>query len=249
MTFGRYASSSLGGAANCGFGIPRKVSVVIPALNEGQGIGKTISAIPREAIQMMGYDVQVLVVDGGSTDETVKVAMDAGAEVIEEPRLGYGRAYKTGFANAEGDILVTADADATYPVEDIPQLLKTLEDGQCDFITTNRYAFMEKGAMSMMHRLGNGVLSLSARMLFHMDVRDSQSGMWVFRKSLLDHMVLRSDSMAFSEELKVEACHFADCSWKEVPIAYKTRVGEVKLQSWRHGSENLLFLFRKRIAR
>ena len=88
----------------------------------------------------MGYKVQVLVVDNGSTDRTGELAQQAGADVVFEGRRGYGRAYKTGFAYAKGDIIATADADMTYPVEDIPKMVHQLNKEKLDFITTNRYA-------------------------------------------------------------------------------------------------------------
>ena len=226
-----------------------KISVIIPARNEREGIERTIRAIPGEELQKMGYDVEILVVDNGSEDGTGELARKAGAKVVFEPRPGYGSAYKSGFAHAEGDIIATADADTTYPVEDIPMLVGILEKENLDFLTTNRFAFMEKGAMSFRNKLGNTVLSLTTRILFRLNIKDSQSGMWVFRRSILDNLVLRSDGMPLSEELKIEACHFARYRWKEMPIKYRARVGEIKLRALRDGFQNLLFLLKKRIIR
>lgn len=227
----------------------RKISIVIPALNEERAIEKEISAIPRRKLEEMGFDVQILVIDNGSEDRTGELAMRAGAEVILEPRRGYGRAYKTGFANAVGEIIATADADLTYPVEDIPRFVELLDEENLDFITTNRFAKMDKGAMSLRNKLGNTVLNLVLRLLFRIDLRDSQSGMWIFRRSILDKFVLRSDGMSFSEELKLEACHFTKCRWKELPIHYSSRLGRIKLRGWRDGLQNLLYLMRKRLFR
>ncbi|MFC1940393.1 glycosyltransferase family 2 protein [Chloroflexota bacterium] len=225
------------------------ISIVIPAWNEKEGIVKTIQAIPKDRLQEIGYRVQVLVVDGNSNDGTIELAREAGAEVVIEPIRGYGRAYKTGFARADGDIIATADADGTYPIEDIPQLVKSLEEEKLDFITTNRFPLMEEGAMSLGNRVGNGILTLVMRLLFGIDIKDSQSGMWVFRRRLLDKAVMRFDTMAFSEELKIEACHFCKGRWKEVPIEYRARVGEIKLQRWVDGFRNLFSLFKKRVSR
>jgi len=227
----------------------RTLSIVIPARNEKDGIEKTIQAIPRDELVQMGYEIQILVVDGNSNDGTGELAKMAGAAVVLEPRPGYGKAYKTGFGCALGDIIATADADTTYPVEDFPWLIKIFKEENLDFLTTNRYGYMEKGAMSFLHRFGNGVLNLTLKLLFRLNLNDSQSGMWVFRKNLLDKAVLRSDSMSFSEELKLEACYFLKCRWKEVPIQYRVRVGEVKLRTWRHGLGNLLYLIIKRLRR
>lgn len=232
----------------------KKISVVIPALNEREGIVKTIKSIPKTELEEMGYEVQVLVVDGGSDDGTTELAKEAGAEVIVERRRGYGRAYKTGFAHAKGDIIVTADADATYPMEDIPRLIKILEEEGLDFITTNRFAQMEKGAMSFRNKVGNMILAMEVKYLFGLNMKDPESGMWVFKKNILNQLKLSSDSNTFSHEIKIEACYFNKCQWKEVPIQYKTRKGgRVKLTSgwkgWKAGFANLFNIAKKRLSR
>lgn len=79
-----------------------KISIIIPSLNEEEGIEGVIHAIPKDELCSMGFDVQILVVDGNSQDRTRELASKAGAEVIVEPRRGYGRAYKAGFAHATG---------------------------------------------------------------------------------------------------------------------------------------------------
>jgi len=226
----------------------KKISIVIPALNEEQGIEGTIKAIPEDELKRMGYEVQVLVVDNGSDDRTGELARKAGAEVILESKRGYGRAFKAGFARATGDIIATADADSTYPIEDIPKLVQILEAEKLDFLTTNRFALMEKDAMSFRNKVGNNILSLTMRLLFRLNIKDSQSGMWCFRRDLLNQLVLSSGT-PFSQELKIEACHFAQCRWREVSITYRARSGKAKLGGWKAGYGNLLHLLKKRIAR
>lgn len=224
------------------------VSVVIPALNEREGIVGTINAVPRHGLEELGYGVQIVVVDNGSTDGTGDLARSAGAEVVFEPKRGYGNAYRAGFTGAAGDIIATADADATYPVEEITRLVKTLDDEKLDFLTTNRFTRMHEGAMSKRNKIGNAVLSLTTRLLFGVNIRDSQSGMWVFRRRILEKMVLKSNT-PLSQELKIEACHFAHCPWKEVAIEYRPRVGQVKLGGWKVGLTNIVHLIGKRIVR
>ena len=228
----------------------KTISVVIPARNEKDGIEKTIRAIPRDELERMGYQVEVLIVDNGSNDGTGELARRAGAEVVFEPKPGYGSAYKTGFARARGDIIATADADATYPVEDIPSLLEILEKENLDFLTTNRFALMDEGAMSLRNKVGNSILSLATRILFALKLRDPESGMWVFRKDVLQKAKLGSDTWPFSHELKIEVCYYNRCRWKEVPIRYRGRFGETKLQSgWRVGSTDLFHILKKRLIR
>ncbi len=210
-------------------------------MNEERSIGLVLDEV-KSAMGARVYEV--IVVDTNSKDRTREIAASKGAIVIDEPRRGYGRAYKTGFDKSSGDIISTLDADLTYPASDIPALVDMLDSKGLDFITTNRFARMEKGAMSTKHRFGNWVLSTTMRLLFKAKVKDSQSGMWVFRKSILANIVLESDGMSMSEELKAEA--FKKAKAAEVPITYRPRVGEVKLSSWKDGFGNLRFLFHKR---
>jgi glycosyltransferase involved in cell wall biosynthesis len=218
------------------------VSVIIPTMNEEKSVGLVIEEV-RNAFAGR-REIEILVVDTDSKDRTREIAASLGAVVIDEPRRGYGRAYRTGFENASGDVIATLDADMTYPANDLPDLVEMLDSEQLDFITTNRFARMEKGAMKAKHRMGNWVLSATSRLLFRVRVRDSQSGMWVFRRSLLNAIELESFGMSMSEEIKIEA--FRKAKAVEVPITYRVRIGEVKLNSWRDGIGNLKFLFRKR---
>jgi len=226
----------------------KTISIVIPARNERDGIEKTIRAIPKSELEKMGYEVQILVVNNDSDDGTGEMAKKAGAEVVFEPRHGYGSAYKAGFAHARGDVIATADADATYPVEDIPRLVEILEKENLDFLSTNRFALMEKGAMSFRNKVGNTILTATMRVLFDFTIKDSQSGMWIFRRRILGALKLKSNT-PLSQELKIEAYHFARCRWKEVPIEYRPRLGKVKLGGWKVGFGNFFHLIKKRIVR
>ena len=218
-----------------------KVSVIIPTMNEERSIGLVIDEV-NSALGQRPHEI--LVIDTNSKDRTREIAVERGAILVEEPRRGYGRAYKTGFEKASGEFLATLDADMTYPASEIPSLLDMLESRDLDFITTNRFAGLQKGAMGAKHRFGNWVLSATTRLLFRVKVKDSQSGMWVFRKSILKDLALESDWMALSEEIKIEA--FKKSRATEVPITYRLRLGDVKLNSWNDGFGNLKYLFRKR---
>jgi len=211
-------------------------------MNEEASVGLVIDEV-KEAIGN-SRPLEILVVDTESRDRTREIASEHGAVVVGEPRRGYGRAYKTGFEKASGEYVATLDADMTYPASEIPSLLEKLEKGNLDFITTNRFAHMTKGAMGAKHRFGNWILSATTRILFRVRIKDSQSGMWVFRRTCLDGLAVESDRMSFSEELKIEA--FKKLRAVEVPISYRVRVGEVKLQSWSDGFGNLKYLFKKR---
>jgi glycosyltransferase involved in cell wall biosynthesis len=216
----------------------------MPALNEEESIGKTISMIPLTKLKEMGYDPEILVVDGGSYDNTCDIASALGARVIGSSR-GYGRQYQLGFKNALGEILVTADSDCSYPMEEIPNLLNILETEKLDFIHTNRFAFMDHDSMMPLNRLGNKVLTLFTNLLFRYRLKDSQSGMWVFRKNILDFLNLSGNGMSLSQEIKIKA--FGNFKALEVDSCYRKRVGKVKLRMFLDGFDNLFNLFKMRI--
>ena len=212
-------------------------------MNEEDSIGMVIDDIRRE-LDTAGLQYEVLVIDTNSQDRTIEIASAKGAVVVDEHRRGYGRAYKTGFAAAKGDYIITLDADCTYPAESIPDLVALLESKDYQFLTTNRFGDLQEGSMSLKHHFGNWMLTFNLNLLFNLRIKDSQSGMWVFRRECLPSLNLTSDGMPFSEEIKIEA--FKRLVTAEIPIAYRRRVGQVKLSSWKDGKENLLFLWKKR---
>ena len=215
------------------------LSVIIPTINEEKSIGSTIKSVSKA---LKGVRHEIIIIDTNSTDRTVSIAKSLGAKVVNEPRRGYGRAYKTGFRHAKGDIIVTLDADSTYPVEDTMKLVSVLEKG-FDFVSGMR---IRSENMSLLHRFGNWTITTTANVLFFTRFRDSQSGMWVFKKSLLKSMKLTNDSWPFSGEIKIEAWrHGRFC---EVPIPYGLRKGQSKVRSWKVGWENIKFLFKKRFG-
>lgn len=219
----------------------QKITVIIPCLNEEQGIEQVLRRMPE-------FVDQVIVVDNGSTDRTSEVARSLGAEVIREPVRGYGRSYKKGFACASGDIIVALDGDHSYPPDAISYLIEAFLHLEVDFLNASRFPVRDSHAMSLKHKFGNFVLSIATSLLYFRWVRDSQSGMWVFRRSILQLMILESDGMAFSEEIKIEALRNGRIRFEEISIQYSSRLGEIKLNPWRDGLYNLWFLVKKRFA-
>lgn len=221
-----------------------KVSVVIPTRDEEAAIGRVIDEV-RAALSSM--DHEILVVDTDSRDRTREIAAQRGARVVDEPRRGYGRAYRTGFAAASGEIVATLDADLTYPAERLPDLVAIVASGEADFVSADRLTRLAPEAMSGMHRVGNAILNVAFRLLFRRPIRDSQSGMWAFRRSILEDLDVRSTGMSFSEELKLEVLR-RGFRLREVPVDYRPRVGPRKIRSVRDATRNLTWLVRKRFG-
>ena len=228
-----------------------RLSVVIPALNEEPNIPATLSAVPVDRLRRIGYDVELLVVDNGSSDRTVEVAREHGARVLIQPVRGYGNAYKAGFANSTGDVIATGDADRTYPFEILPDVLALMEREQVDFVSTNRLAEVQPDAMKTSHVWANRLLTGVSRALFeNLPFRDSQSGMWIFKRQVWSYCDVQSGGMPFSQEIKVEAFRNGfRCA--EIPINYRPRGGETKLRGLRDGAlvAGHLFMHRMRTRR
>jgi len=216
-----------------------RIVVVIPTLNECKAVGKVVGGVKQV---MAGYDCRVLVVDGHSTDGTDEIARDVGATVIYQLGRGYGDALKTGFFYARkrlgAEVIVMMDADLTYAPKDIPRLVEPILEDEADLVVGNRFAGMLKGAMPLVNRVGNRVLSLVAKLALGLNVYDTQSGMRAFTSELLERMNLVAVGMPLAMEILAEA-RSVDARIREVPISYMPRVGETKLNPIKDGGRIL----------
>ncbi|MFH0861143.1 MAG: glycosyltransferase family 2 protein [Candidatus Altiarchaeota archaeon] len=221
-----------------------RVSVVIPALNEEGSVGGTVRSVPKDALKRVGFDVEILVVDNGSSDSTASEAEKAGARVVSEDKRGYGNAYISGFSSARGDILVMADADGTYPLETLPDFIRPIADGRADFVIGSRMkGSIEPGAMPWLHRhVGNPILTFFLNRLFGTNISDSHCGMRAFTRAALDKMNLKTGGMEFASEMLIEAAR-NKLRMVEVPISYRARsCGKPKLSSFSDGWRHLRFM-------
>lgn len=229
-----------------------RISIVIPAYNEEKAIGQTLAEV-KEALARLGkVEHEIIVVNNNSTDATAEIAEKSGARVIFEEKKGYGRAYKKGLAEAAGDVVITGDADCTYPFSEIPHFFRAIEGNENAFITANRFAKLNEGSMSLTNRMGNCLLTLATNLLYKTKICDSQSGMWVFRREFLKEidMDAMSDGMPFSQEIKIYAARNG-LEIIEMPIEYRKRVGKSKLSAIKDGWSNLksLVTFKKRLEK
>ena len=217
-----------------------RVSVVIPCLNEAETIERCVRAAygVLDEHRLAG---EVIVVDNGSDDGSAGIAARAGAQVVMEPRRGYGSAYLAGFAAARGDYIVMADADLTYDFGDIPRFVEQLDDG-ADLVMGDRMDNIQPGAMPWLHRyVGNPVLTGILNLFFRTGVSDAHCGMRAFRRDVLPRLDLRTTGMEFASEMVIRASK-EDLDIRQFPIEYHPRGGESKLSSFRDGWRHLRFL-------
>jgi glycosyltransferase involved in cell wall biosynthesis len=218
------------------------VSVVLPAMNEEQTIGRCIEKITTcfAEQQIRG---EIIVADN-SLDKTPYIARSLGATVVTPDQRGYGYAYRYAFDRAQGDYIVMGDADDTYDFRELPNLLAPVIQDEADLVLGNRFSGnMEAGAMPRLHRLvGNPLLTWFLNRFFHVGVADAHSGFRVFTRHALDTLELRSNGMEFASEMIIDAAR-KGLRVKEVPIAYYRRMTpDSKLSSWTDGWRHLKFM-------
>lgn len=214
------------------------VTFMLPAYNEEQSIGNLINKFGK-------YEKsKVLVVDNNSHDKTAQIAFNAGADVIHEKKQGKGNAVKKGFKTTKSKFTVMLDADDTYDPVDAVNLLKPLMEDRADVVLGSRLkGKREKGAISNFNLLGNHLLSLCATIL-HSKVSDVCTGYWAFNKNAINHLL---EEGIDSEGFEIEAEMFSKISSSdlrvlEVPIQYKKRSDETKLNSVIDGGKIFLKL-------
>jgi glycosyltransferase involved in cell wall biosynthesis len=218
------------------------VSVVMPCLNERDSVGRCVRAA-HAGLAAAGLPGEVVVADNGSTDDSARVAAQAGARVVREPRRGYGNAYLAGFAAARGRYLVMGDSDCSYDFGELPRLLAPLRAGGADYVLGSRFAGeIRPGAMPWSHRhIGNPVLTRMLNRLFGLRTTDAHSGMRAFTRAAYDRMAPRQAGMELASELVVAAA-VSGLRVLEVPITYHPRSGSSKLHSMRDAGRHVRFM-------
>ncbi|MFA4999991.1 MAG: glycosyltransferase [Patescibacteria group bacterium] len=214
-----------------------KISIIIPCFNEEQTIADVLKKIPKNIYE-------IIVIDNNSTDKTAFIAARNGAKVIKEKNQGYGIAIRRGFCEVQGEIIAVLDGDGQYPVEKITEIVEYLEKKNLDFISASRFPLKNKKSLSITRKIGNNLLTAAAVFIFGFKLKDSQSGMWIFRKKILDKIKLESEGMPLSEEIKLKVLNNHKLKFSEYPIGYRPRHGKSKLLPFKDGAANFLYLFK-----
>ncbi len=206
------------------------VCILIPTLNEG----KTIGGLVKE-FKSLGYS-NVLVIDGHSTDDTVKSAEDAGAEVIIQSGTGKGQAVSQAFQLITSKYVVVMDGDGTYLPEEINTILEPVTLGIADHVVGNRFAHYQKGAFTRLNLFGNRVLNKVFGFAYGIWLEDILSGYRAFNYDAIKQIELNRTGFEVETEITVE-CVKKDLKTVEVPITYLARVSgaATKLRPFRDG--------------
>ena len=221
---------------------------MLPTLDEEEALPLVLASIPNGDLSAKGISFEVLVVDGGSEDDTLAIAEQAGCLVLSQESTGKGLGLRLGFAvflSGDYDRLVMLDADATYDPAEIPRLLNALDNGADIVIGSRLRGNMEPDAMSHLNYLGNNILTWIAVCLYGAEVSDICSGFWGFNRHAISTLDLNSISFEIEAEMYASAA-LSGLEVTHVPVSYRNRVGEPKLGSLHDGTRILRKLLTRR---
>jgi glycosyltransferase involved in cell wall biosynthesis len=191
------------------------VTVILPALNEAAALPVALASFPPE--------VDLLVVDNGSTDQTAAVAAAHGARVVHEPRRGFGAACWAGVEAAPGEVVVFADADGSFDGSDLPAVAGPVLRGEADLVVGSRMARREPGAMSALAVVENRVLGLTCRVLFGVPLSDL-GPFRAIRREVLLALGMTDRGSGWPLEMLGRAGRVG-LRVVEVPVRYRSRAG------------------------
>lgn len=224
----------------------KKISVIIPCKNEEAALYSMLQNVPSVVDE-------VIVVDNGSTDNTVFVARTLGARVIKEKRnlegVGYGYAHMSGIKHAKGDILIALDGDNTYPIEKIPEILTYMFKVNADFISCARFPLSNAKAISSLRQLGVRILNLETSILFNYHIKDILSGMWIMKRECAKRLNPKSGDWNFSPEIKLLALTNPEVHFSEYHISHAVRFNGVSKQNiWKTGFNHMEYILGLRLS-
>ncbi len=202
-----------------------KIFAVIPALNEEAVIGQVVRNLPRDLL------TQIIVVDNGSTDDTVTIAWEAGAVVATEPERGYGAACAAGVALARrlgAVVIVLMDGDASDVPSDLPAILAPILAGEADLVMGSRArGSVERGALTPQQRFGNWLAAHLLNLRYGGTVTDLGPFRAVTAPALLA-IGMEDKTYGWTVEMQVKAARLG-LRTVEVPVRYRKRIGTSKV--------------------
>ena len=218
-----------------------RVSVVIPTHNEAQAIGRVLADLPADLV------TEVIVVDSNSTDGTPELARKMGAQVILEPRRGYGRACLTGLANTQNpDVVVFLDGDYSDRPSELPILLAPIIEGRADITLGSRLdGKSNPGALPGHQAFGNRLAAGLIRLLYGVKITDLgpfRAG----RAKVLHTLALEETTYGWAVEMIVKGA-IAGVGIVEVPVSYHPRIGKSKISGTVKGTIGAAWFILSRI--
>ena len=218
----------------------KKIAIIIPCYNEAKGIAKVIKKFAgKDKLTKQGFDIQIFVIDNNSTDDTAKIATEAGAIVIHEPKKGKGNALRTGFASLPDDIDYVAmlDGDDTYDPRELLRMIEPLHSNFAEVVIGSRMGGKMQGdCMTFFNQMGNWIFTHLVRYVYRANVTDVLTGYFAWKKKAIDQLYphLISDGFAIEMEMITKMARMKQ-DITSVPITYTQRAGESNLRPIKDG--------------
>ncbi len=223
-----------------------RLSVIIPVYNEEKNIGRVIEAvnkvkIPKEIIVVNDFS------SDGSLPELKKFKLKSLKVVSHTKNMGKGAAIRTGIKEASGNIILIQDADMEYNPQDYYSLVKPIEDGRAKVVYGSRFKGSIKG-MALANWLANKILTMTANVLYLINITDEATCYKVFKSEILKNQKLKCNRFDFCPEITAKLSK-QGVKIYEVPIQYNGRTkGEGKKIRWNDGVAALWTLVKYRFT-
>ncbi len=215
-----YRQAEFGSDASCR--TDYLLSIVIPVYNEIRTVGRVISRVAA-----LPLNTEIVLIDDCSTDGTREVlqtlqGLDGFRIILKEKNAGKGAALRTGFEHATGDFVVIQDADLEYDPRDIPQLIQPLLRGEADIVYGSRFIGEEQQDESLIHRLGNAVLTQASNLFSGLKLTDMETCYKAFSRQVIKDIDIDQDRFGIEPELTAKLAR-RGYRFTEVPISYQSR--------------------------
>lgn len=202
-----------------------KLSVVIPAYNEAATIREVVETV--RAVQVDGVDIEIVVIDDGSTDGTDRICREQLVDKIDiykrQANQGKGAALRNGFATVTGDYVLVQDADLEYSPSEYGKLLAPILAGRADVVLGTRFAGSEAHrVVYFWHMVGNRFLTLLSNVMSDLNLTDMECGYKVIRADLLRRITLTENGFGFEPEVVAKLAKLK-CRIYEVGVSYYGR--------------------------